>query len=283
MLSMLSNTLQILNVSGYHFCYLSDLPTLKDTLLQKGLQLSLKGTVLITPEGLNVFLSGTNDNVHEFINFLCATTHTHAESYDFKFSWTEKTTFNRFLIRVKKEVIAFDKMYNFEHKAPYISAQELEDKLDNNEDIVLIDTRNDYEVALGAFKNAIDPNIKSFKEFKNALNKLEHLKDKTIVTYCTGGVRCEKAAVFLKEEGFKDVFQLKGGILRYFEETPASHYDGECFVFDQRVSVTTKLSTSDKKLCFACRMPLTAKDLAANTYVEGQSCPYCFKGVLNAS
>jgi predicted sulfurtransferase len=274
---------EYLNVSGYCFHNLTALPKLKEELLNRGLTLNLKGTVLIAPEGINVFLSAHPSAVREFLSVLCALTNTNFENFDFKFSWTDHPAFNRFLVRIKKEIIAFDQSYNFEHRAPYITPQDLEQRLNKEESIVLLDTRNDYETCLGKFKSAIDPGIKSFKEFKDAVQELEHLKDETIVTYCTGGIRCEKAAVYLKEQGFKNVFQLQGGILRYFEETPAAHYEGECFVFDKRVSVTTKLEPSDKKMCFACRMPLIEKDFTAPTYVEGHSCPHCYKGVIHAN
>jgi UPF0176 protein len=272
------------NVSGYCFHPLVELPQIKEQLLAKGLELELKGTILVAPEGLNVFLSAPAASIDEFLRFLCAKTQTQYDNFDFKFSWTKDIAFRRFLVRIKKEIIAFDRLYNAEYKAPYMTASTLEERLNNNEDIVLLDTRNDYETSLGKFRSAIDPGIKSFKEFKAAVNALTHLKNKTIVTYCTGGIRCEKAAVYLKEEGFDNVFQLKGGILKYFEETPADHYDGECFVFDKRVSVTSTLEPSDKKLCFACRMPLTQHEINSVSYVAGFSCPHCYKkGVVHAS
>jgi len=273
----------ILNISSYHFKILDNLEELKKDFLEKGLELELKGTILIAPEGFNLFISAVPTSVYTFLKFFSEKLGICYETLDLKESWNEKIAFNRFLVRIKKEIIAFDKKFNFDYQAPYISAEDLEEKLDNKEEIVLIDTRNDYETYLGKFKNAFDPCIKTFKQFKESLSQLKHLKDKTIVTYCTGGIRCEKAAVYLKEEGFKNVFQLKGGILKYFEKTKADHYEGECFVFDKRVTLTKKLKASDKKLCYACRKPLSEIEFTSHHYIEGQSCPHCIKGVVNAN
>ncbi len=276
--------MKYLNISGYCFKKLDDLNSIKTELSSFGKSLGIKGTILVSPEGLNVFLSGTETEVNSVLSKMFELTQTTFDQYDIKPSYSDDIAFNRFLVKIKKEIIAFDSLYNFDHRAPYISAQELEDLLDkNDEEVILIDTRNDYEVMLGTFKNAIDPNIKSFKEFKKILPALNEHKKKKIVTFCTGGIRCEKAAVYMKEQGFENVYQLRGGILKYFEDTKSNNYDGECFVFDKRVSLKPNLDVSDKRMCFVCRMPLTAADLDSHQYVEGKYCPHCYEGVAHAS
>ena len=147
----------------------------------------------------------------------------------------------------------------------------------NRDDVVIIDTRNDYEFKIGHFKNAINPNIKSFREFKNYIeaNKI-NFKNKKVAIYCTGGIRCEKAGPLMQKNGI-DTYQLKGGILKYFEKTPASLWDGECFVFDYRVSVNKNLQKGEIKLCYGCNMPLTDEEFSSPHYKEGFTCPNCYK------
>ena len=267
-----------LNLSGYHFKPLENLSVIKAALLEQSKELELRGTVLLAPEGINLFLSGPKENCQKFITQVCETLVISEKDLELKPSYSDHLAFNRFLIRIKKETIAFDCAYNHDHAAPYVSPTQLDEWLSNTpDDIVLVDTRNTYETDFGAFSNAIIPQIHSFKEFKPFVETLHHLKNKKIVTYCTGGIRCEKAATFMKEQGFNDVYQLQGGILRYFEESQALNYDGECFVFDKRVSLKPDLTRSDKKLCHACRSPLTAEDYSSEYYIENEQCPYCIK------
>lgn len=269
-------TQHYLNISGYCFHRLSHREELKKEFLSHPLSQTLRGTVLLAPEGVNLFLSGATDNVNTFLSELCARIGIMSEDLQIKKSYSEEHSFNRFLIRLKKEIIAFDTDFKAEETAPYVEPTELEHWLDTQpEKVVMIDTRNDYETNLGTFQGAFVPHIKSFKEFKDVAPALADLQDKVLVTFCTGGIRCEKATMYLKQLGFDNVLQLKGGILRYFEETPAKHYDGECFVFDRRVSLKPTLEVSDKKVCFACRHPLTAEDYHHPLYVSAQSCPYC--------
>lgn len=265
-----------LNISGYCFHNITNRQQIKDELLAGPLAESLKGTVLLAPEGVNLFLSGGPQEVHAFVNELCQRIGLEPESLQIKESYSSKHSFNRFLIRLKKEIIAFDAGFSPEETGEYIEPQELERWLDAKKDnVIMVDTRNDYETDLGSFKDAFIPHIKSFKEFKDIVPQLAEQQDKVLVTFCTGGIRCEKATMYLKHLGFKNVLQLKGGILRYFEETEAKHYDGECFVFDQRVSLKPNLEISDKKVCYACRQPLTVEDYNHPLYSEGEACPYC--------
>jgi UPF0176 protein len=267
---------EYLNISGYCFHALSDCPAIKKDLLENELIPCLRGTILLAPEGINLFISGEPATVRSFITTVCHRIGISSEALQMKESYSTGHSFNRFLIRLKKEIIAFDATFKVDETAPYIEPSELEALLDTApEKVMMIDTRNDYETDLGSFKNAFIPHIKSFKEFKNVASNLHHFQDKILVTFCTGGIRCEKATMYLKQLGFDNVLQLKGGILRYFEETAAKHYDGECFVFDKRVSLKPSLEVSDKKVCFACRHPLKPQDYNDPLYVAGTSCPYC--------
>lgn len=271
-----------LNLSGYHFKPLENLPAVKALLLEKAEELSVKGTILLSPEGINLFLSGPENECTVLLNTVCENLNITQSDLELKPSWSDSIAFNRFLVRLKKEIIAFDSLYNHDHSAPYVSPTELEQWLSEDpENVVMLDTRNLYESRFGSFVNAVIPPIDTFKEFKPFCDTIDHLKDKKIVTFCTGGIRCEKAATFMKEKGFQNVFQLKGGILRYFEETQSQHYEGECFVFDKRVSLKPNLEISDKKVCYACRAPLTTEECAHEHYIEGVSCPYCFKKELS--
>lgn len=270
--------LEYINVVGYVFePIIQDRKKLRECLKDFGLSCNLKGTLLIAPEGINVTsVSGKSDQVWKFLDYLSQITGISCERFDFKQSQCVDKPFSRFLVRLKKEIISFDDTYQVEQQAPYVSGCELDRMLEDRQDVVLLDTRNDYEIELGSFKNAIKPPIKTFKEFKSYVDSIENLKDKKVVTFCTGGIRCEKAATYLKRRGFSDVYQLHGGILRYFETTDAKNYDGECFVFDKRVSLKKDLCASDKKLCYACRSTLMPEDMKSPLYISGQSCPHCY-------
>jgi RluA family pseudouridine synthase len=197
-----------------------------------------------------------------------------------KYSETAHQPFNRMLVRIKKEIIAFG-MPGIEpgrYTSRRLSAQELRRWLDEGRPVTLLDTRNDYEVKLGTFRNALPIGVDQFREFPAAVARLpEELKQQPVVTFCTGGIRCEKAAPYLESQGFSDVYQLDGGILKYFEECGGAHYEGDCFVFDQRVGLDPALHESAAAQCFKCLAPLSATEQADPRYVAGQSCPFCFK------
>ncbi len=184
------------------------------------------------------------------------------------------------LVRLKKEIIAFGVpgIDPARRTSPKLSAKELARWLDEGRPVTLLDTRNNYEVKLGTFRNALPIDIDHFREFPQAVARLApELKKQPIVMFCTGGIRCEKAGPFMEREGFESVFQLDGGILEYFEECGGRHYDGECFVFDQRVGLDPTLQETGSSQCFNCQTPLTAADQQDPHYVPGKSCPYCFK------
>lgn len=225
----------ITHIAGYKFITLDNLPTWKSTFLAQ-CEL-LRGTILLSPEGININVAGLTSDIDAFRKML----YSFAEFEDMTFHETpsEKMPYQRMKIKLKKEIIAFRKpnIDPEKNRAPHISPQELKKWLDENRDFTLLDTRNDYEIEHGTFSKAIHLNIADFSEFSEASKQLDPTK--TIVMYCTGGVRCEKAGIYLQNEGFQKVYQLDGGILKYFHDVGQSHYEGKCFVFDERVALNT--------------------------------------------
>ncbi len=270
--------LPITNISCYKFAPLSDLKTLREHLLAFCKARALKGTILISTEGINFFIAGAREPVDELVEELRRIPG--LETLAPKYSFNEHQPFNRMLVRIKKEIIAFgvEGIDPARYTSPYLKPVELKRWLDEGRPVVLLDTRNDYEVKLGTFRGAKVIGIDHFRDFPDAVRRLPaELKKQPIVSFCTGGIRCEKAAPFLESEGFEQVWQLDGGILKYFEEVGGDHWDGECFVFDQRVGVDPALRETESNQCFVCQTPLTEEEQHDPRYVEGRSCPYCFK------
>ncbi len=266
----------VVNIAAYRFAPLDDLPNRRAELKQLCQRLALKGTILLSREGVNLFVAGDRHAVDELVAFLREDPL--LEDLEVKESLSDHQPFHRMLVRLKKEIIAFG-IPDIDPRgapAPAIAPAELKQWLDEGRDVVLLDTRNDYEVKLGAFRNAVHLNLKSFRDFPAAAATLgEAIKTKPVVMYCTGGIRCEKAGPFLQQQGFQDVYQLEGGILKYFEQCGGQHYDGECFVFDQRVAVSPALNETDAAICFVCQSSLTASEQQSPLYVPGESCPFC--------
>lgn len=254
------------------------LKELRERLVAFCKQRALKGTILLAPEGINFFIAGAAEAVEELLGVLRALPG--LEDLAPKYSFSDEQPFSRMLVRLKKEIIAFgvESIDPARYTSPRIEAKQLKQWLDEGKPVVLYDTRNDYEVKLGTFRNAIPAGIDHFRHFPDAVAKLpEEMKDAPVVTFCTGGIRCEKAAPFLEQAGFKNVYQLEGGILKYFEEVGGDHYDGECFVFDYRVGVDPALRETGSAVCFACQAPLTAEDQEDPRHVPNESCPHCYK------
>lgn len=238
----------ILNISAYKFVPLPDASQLREQLLERAQALGLKGTVLLAEEGINLFLAGPGDAVRSFVTQL----HTDARFADIvpKESWSAHQPFKKMLVKVKPEIIRMNHptIRPAEGRAPAVPAATVKRWLDQGHDdegrpVVTLDTRNDFEVDQGTFDNAIDWRISKFSEFPQAvLDHQAELQGKTVVSFCTGGIRCEKAAIFMREAGLDHVYQLEGGILKYFEETRGAHYHGNCFVFDERRGVDADLS-----------------------------------------
>lgn len=269
----------VTNISTYRFAELTGLKELREALIADCKSWNLKGTILLSTEGINLFVAGDAESIEKLLGRLREIPG--LEDLAPKVSLSEKQPFNRMLVRIKKEIISFgvESIRPANYTSPKLSARELKQWLDEGKPVTLLDTRNDYEVQLGTFKGAIIPHINTFRQFPEAVRQLpEALKQQPVVMFCTGGIRCEKAGPFMEQEGFEHIYQLDGGILKYFEECGGEHYEGECFVFDQRVGVDPGLRESDYAVCFACQAPLDAADQQDPRTVEGVSCPYCFKG-----
>ncbi len=231
----------------------------------------------MSPEGINLFVAGERSA----IDSLLAELRSIAGLSDFepKVSVSAEQPFRRMLVKIKREIIAFgvEGIEPGRATSPKLAPRELKRWLDEGRPVTLLDTRNDYEVRLGTFENAVTLGIDHFRSFPAAVRELPaEMKQQPIVMFCTGGIRCEKAGPLMEREGFEQVFQLEGGILKYFEECGGEHYAGECFVFDRRVGVDAGLAETENGLCFHCLEPLTADDLRDARYVEGESCPRCY-------
>jgi RluA family pseudouridine synthase len=269
---------KISNIAAYKFASLPELRTLRVRLLALCRGWELKGTILLSLEGINLFVAGAPEKIELLLAELRGIPG--LEDLSPKVSLTAHQPFTRMLVRMKKEIIAFGVpgINPAQHTSPKLAAKELKQWLDEGRPVTLLDTRNDYEVKLGTFKNARAIGVDHFREFPDAVRQLPpQMKEQPIVMFCTGGIRCEKAGPFMEREGFKNIFQLDGGILKYFEECGGAHYEGECFVFDQRVGLDPSLQETESTQCFRCQTPLSDVDQQDMRYVPGQSCPFCFQ------
>lgn len=266
----------ISNVAGYRFVDLPDRDALREPFRKICKENALKGTILLSYEGINFFLAGQQSSLDKFLQFL--EQDSRFSGIPLKYSYTEYQPFNRMNVRLKKEIISLglDHVKPAERTGEEITPTEFKQWLDEGREVAIIDTRNDYEIRLGTFENALDLNLKSFRAFPKAVESLpDSMKDTPVVMFCTGGIRCEKASVVMMDAGFSNVKQLKGGILGYFEEVGGAHWDGDCFVFDHRVALSAELEQSEVVQCFACRQPLTVEEQQSPDYVIEVSCPHC--------
>ncbi|MEO8313908.1 MAG: RluA family pseudouridine synthase [Pseudomonadota bacterium] len=267
----------VVNIAAYRFALLENLRELRASLLARCKALQLKGTILISSEGINLFVAGSADSIEALLSALRGITG--LEGIAAKYSETAVQPFTRMLVRIKKEIIAFGVpgIEPARYTSKRVTPRELRQWLDEGRPVTLLDTRNDYEVKLGTFRNAVPVGVDNFRNFPAAVAKLPAtLKHQPVVTFCTGGIRCEKAGPYLETQGFSNVFQLDGGILKYFEECGSAHYDGDCFVFDQRVGLDPALQETSATQCFKCLAPLGEAEQADPRHVPGKSCPYCF-------
>ena len=280
--NMLS-TQSIVNIAAYKFVTFNDTVELRPRLQALCTDLELKGTILLSPEGINLFLAGTRESISTFVSWLRSDAR--FADIEIKESLSEKQPFNRMLVRLKREIITMKHPLIQPElgRAPVVTATVLKEWLDKGHDdqgrpVVMLDTRNAFEVDVGTFENTIDYRIHKFSEFPEVIaSHKDELNDKTIVTFCTGGIRCEKAAIHMKNIGYESVYQLEGGILKYFEEVGGAHYEGDCFVFDHRTALNPELKETEARQCFACRAVVTPREQLSPLYVEGQSCPHCAK------
>ncbi len=272
----------------YRFIDIADIPALRAEIyaFAEANAPSMCGTLLLAPEGINGTIAAFPSDMDKMIDFLdskLGVRSANEPACEFKYSSATEKPFNRFKVRPKKELITLRKPEAKPHEqvGTYVTAEEWNDLI-NDPDVVLVDTRNDYETKVGIFEGAIDPDIKIFTEFPEWVEKnLNPEKDKKVAMFCTGGIRCEKASSYMLAQGFENVYHLKGGILKYLETVPAeeSKWEGDCFVFDQRVSVGHALEEGDWKVCHGCREPLSPEDTQRAEYEEGISCHHCLDNI----
>lgn len=266
----------VVNIAGYRFADMPDRDELRQPFRDLCQELDLKGTILLAHEGINFFLAGSQTSIDSFVRWL-------EEDGRFidiplKVSYSDYQPFRRMNVRLKKEIISLglDHIKPAEMTGEEITPTAFKQLLDAGEEVIVLDTRNEYECRIGTFENAFEMNIRSFRDFPKAVGEMdEDLKDKQVVMFCTGGIRCEKASVVMMDAGFSNVKQLKGGILGYFEEVGGDYWNGDCFVFDRRVAVNPELEETDVVQCFACREPLLLEEQSTGEYIIAQSCPYC--------
>ena len=242
----------------------------------------IKGTILVSNEGINGTISSSEkDNLYKGIQYLMSIDG--LDDLDIKYSESQKKPFMRLKVKLKEEIVTIGdtSIDPTESVGKYVDPKDW-DKLLENENTILIDTRNNYEYSIGTFENSINPKTDKFREFPKWVKKQKFSnKDKetkNIAMFCTGGIRCEKASSFMINEGFKNVYHLKGGILKYFESISCqkSKWKGECFVFDERVSLKKDLTEGTYDMCHGCRMPITESDKMSRTFIKGVSCSNCF-------
>ncbi len=262
----------------YHFTRLSDFEELKEPLLSLCEMLGIKGTILLAREGINGTIAGSDDAIRDLLDFLRADPR--LNELEHKESRAEELPFYRMKVRLKKEIVTMgvEGVDPNDIVGTYVNPEDW-NALISDPDVILIDTRNDYEVEIGTFEGAVNPDTETFREFPGwvADNESAIRAKKKVAMFCTGGIRCEKASSFMKNQGFDEVYHLKGGILKYLETVKEENslWNGDCFVFDQRVAVGHGLAESDYDQCFACRYPITEADKSHELYVKGISCPRC--------
>ncbi|PWJ83810.1 UPF0176 protein [Pseudaminobacter salicylatoxidans] len=261
----------------YRFCRLEAFEELRAPLAAFCCSHGIKGTLLLAREGINGTVAGSDEAIAELIGWLEAVPE--FTGLEVKYSHAAEMPFHRMKVRLKREIVTMgvEGIDPLEGTGAYVAAQDW-NALIADPDTIIVDTRNDYEVAIGTFRGAVDPKTSSFREFPQWVEEhRDELQGRKVAMFCTGGIRCEKATAYVKSLGIEDVFHLKGGILKYLEDVPAedSLWEGECFVFDERVAVSHGLEQGETTLCRACRHPLTPEERASPQFSEGVSCPHC--------
>lgn len=262
----------------YKFVALPNFKSLREPLLSVMNEHQVRGTLLLAHEGINGTVSGSREAINSLISWL--NLQPGLENIDVKESTSKEKPFKRTKVKLKKEIVTMGVEDIDPRKVvgTYVEPSDWNDLISDPE-VVLVDTRNDYEFAVGTFENAINPNTESFREFPDYVKQnLDPKKHKKVAMFCTGGIRCEKSTAYMKQQGFEEVYHLKGGILKYLEEVPkeSTSWQGECFVFDDRVTVDHDLKPGQYDQCNACRMPITKQEQQSEQYQQGVSCPHCF-------
>lgn len=268
-------------VALYKFVSLPDFAQLQAEISDFCHAEGIRGTLLLAPEGINGTVAGMPEAIDKLIHWLENGNifGGRLRGAEIKYSEADEMPFYRMKVRLKKEIVTLKAPEADPNKqvGTYVAAEDWNDVI-SQEDMVLVDTRNDYEYGIGTFEGALNPKTETFTEFKDYVEKhLDPEKNKKVAMFCTGGIRCEKASSYLLAHGFEEVFHLKGGILKYLETVPEaeSKWNGECFVFDERVSVGHGLKQGEAQLCRACRHPLMPEELLSKDYIAGVQCPYC--------
>ena len=267
----------------YRFKNFTDIKAIKSRLDKSLKNKLILGTVLLANEGINGTISGTQKDLNVFISLIRKILK--IKKLSIKISQNKFIPFYRLKIRLKKEIVTIgDKSI----KPEIITGKHIDpknwDKIIDNQKYLIIDTRNEYEVSIGSFKNALNPKIKSFREFPKFIKKLNLEKKQPIAMFCTGGIRCEKASSYLLKNGYKNISQLDGGILNYLELRKSdknTSWQGECFVFDNRVAINKNLDKGSYEQCYGCRHPITKRDMKLKSYIKGATCKYCIDKKTN--
>lgn len=262
----------------YKFTSLPDFEQLQKPMLNLCKQNGIKGTLLLAKEGINGTVAGPREGIDALNRFFESDARFH--DLEYKESFAEKMPFFRIRVRLKKEIVTLGQPVADPTKqvGTYVDPKDW-NSIISDPDVVLLDTRNTYEVDIGTFKNAVDPKTTYFREFPGFVTEnLDPRKNKKVAMFCTGGIRCEKASAYMLAQGFETVYHLKGGILKYLEEVPAeeSLWEGDCFVFDQRVAVGHDLKQGKYDQCHGCRHPVSPEDIASEKYELGICCPHCY-------
>ena len=262
----------------YKFVNLPDFEKLQKPILEVCEKNGVMGTLLLASEGINGTIAGTETAIRTLLEYL----HSMPEFSDLnhKESWAEGMPFLRMKVRLKKEIVTMGVPGTDPQKivGSYVKPEDWNDLI-SDPDVVLVDTRNDYEVEIGTFKGAVDPKTTNFRDFPDWVKRNHNVLNKPkVAMFCTGGIRCEKSTAYMKEQGYEDVYHLEGGILKYLEEVPKeeSMWEGECFVFDNRVSIKHGLEEGTYDQCYGCRWPITEDDKLTDKYIKGVCCPRCF-------
>ena len=269
---------QVVVVALYKFVTLENYQNLRQPLHETLTHHGVKGTLLLAREGINGTIAGSRQGMDAVLDWLRSDPR--LSDLDYKESVCDEMPFYRTKVKLKKEIVTLgiDGVSPNEKVGTYVEPQDW-NALISDPEVLLVDTRNDYEVSIGTFEGAIDPETKTFREFPEFVKtNFDPTRHKKVAMFCTGGIRCEKASSYMLQQGFDEVFHLKGGILKYFEEVPAeqSKWNGECFVFDNRVTVRHDLAPGSYDQCHACRHPISAEEKASPQYEEGVSCPRCY-------
>ena len=264
----------------YKFTPLYNLSELQETFMQFLTQHKIKGTILLAHEGVNGTLAGSSESINKFKDFLKIRDLLSIKN--FKTSACEEEPFPRLKVKLKNEIVSIGNVLANPQKivGEYVQPEDWNDLI-TEDDVLVLDTRNIYEYSIGTFKDSIQPSTINFREFPQWVEELENSqtdKNKKIAMFCTGGIRCEKASSLMKAKGFNNIFHLQGGILNYIKKIDEEHslWEGECFVFDDRVALNQNLEVGSYDMCHGCRMPITEEDKVSPKYNRGISCPNCF-------